>query len=181
QGYGFSHHDVHRVVRGCPHRRLDFSVEGNDRGPASEDRAPAPALYRCHTARLRADLAPEVARASTAAVPARGEHDGRSVIHRAGGARRAAASTTAAARSAGALHPSPIMASSRENASTWRRRSGVSPNSGSSAAASFSAVQLCWSNSGTTFSPSKRLVRIIEGSRFKIPRPTARYSIADTL
>src|SRR5262249_7924838 len=119
--------------------------------------------------------------ASTAAVPARGKDDGLSVIYRNPATRPAAASTTSAARIAGALDPTPMMASSRENASTWRRRSGVSPNSGSSAAASFSAVQLCWSNSGTTFSPSKRLVRIIEGSRFKILRPTARYSSAVTL
>ncbi len=109
------------------------------------------------------------------------DHHGRNDIYRAGAARRAAASTTSAARIAGTLDPTSIMASSRENASTWRRRSGVSPNSGSSAAASFSAVQLCWSSSGTTFSPSKRLVRMIEGSRFKIPRPTARYSSAVTL
>src|SRR5262249_39687549 len=78
--------DVHRVVLGCPHRWLDLSVEGNDRGPAPEDRAPAPALYRCHAARLRADLAPEVAgidyTSATAAVPLLGDDDGRSVIHR---------------------------------------------------------------------------------------------------
>src|SRR5262249_29663931 len=62
QGYGFPHDHVHSVVLGRPHRWLDLSVEGNDRGPAPEDRAPAPALYRCHAARLRADLAAEAAR-----------------------------------------------------------------------------------------------------------------------
>src|SRR5205807_6279970 len=50
----------HGVVRGCPHRRLDLAVEGDDRRPAPEDRPPAPALYRRHAARLRPDLAKEV-------------------------------------------------------------------------------------------------------------------------
>ena len=41
-----------------------------------------------------------------------------------------------------------------------------SPSSGSKAAASRSAVQSCCRNSGTTFSPSTRLARITEDSRF---------------
>ena len=38
----------------------------NDRGPAAEDRPPAPALYRLAAARLPADLAKEVTRAAPA-------------------------------------------------------------------------------------------------------------------
>ena len=61
QGDGLPDHHVHRAVRGRAHRRLDRPVEGNDRGSGSEDRPPAPALYRRGAARLSADLAPEVA------------------------------------------------------------------------------------------------------------------------
>src|SRR5262249_48492494 len=39
---------------------MDLSVERNDRGSAPEDRTTAPALYRRHAARLRADLAAQV-------------------------------------------------------------------------------------------------------------------------
>ena len=63
----------------------------------------------------------------------------------------------------GALEPTSMMASSRENASIWRRRSGVSPSSGTSARRAFRGAILL-KNSGTTFSPSTRLARIIDGS-----------------
>src|SRR5262249_56679775 len=105
------HHDVHRVVRGCPHRRLDFSVEGNDRGSAPEDRAPATALYRCDAARLRADLAPEVAARINRCRPPPGDHHGRHDIYPAGPAPRAAASTTPAAPRPGTPRPSSHIAS----------------------------------------------------------------------
>ena len=55
EGAGLPDHDVHRAVRARPHRRLDRAVEGDDRGPAAEDRPPAPALHRRAAARLRAD------------------------------------------------------------------------------------------------------------------------------
>ena len=60
QGDGLPHHDVHRAVCGRAHGRLDRTMERNDRGSAPEDRAPASALYRRHSARLRADFAAEV-------------------------------------------------------------------------------------------------------------------------
>src|SRR5207244_10285310 len=59
QGDGLPDHDVHGAVRARPHGRLDRAVEGDDRGPAPEDRAPPPALYRRDAARLSADLAAE--------------------------------------------------------------------------------------------------------------------------
>src|SRR5262245_42546335 len=93
--------------------------------------------------------------------------------YRGAATRLAASSTISAARSAGALEPISMILSSLENASSCCRRWGVSSNNGNNAAASRSAVQLYWSSSGTTFSPSKRLVKMIEGSRFRIPRPTA--------
>ena len=43
------------------HRRLDRAVEGNDRGPAPENRPAAPALYRLAAPRVPADLEKEVA------------------------------------------------------------------------------------------------------------------------
>ncbi len=46
EGDGLPDHDVHRAVRGGPHRRLDRPVEGDDRGSAAEDRPAAPALHR---------------------------------------------------------------------------------------------------------------------------------------
>ena len=52
---GFPTDDVHRAVRAGPHRRLDQPVEGDVRGPAAQDRPPAPALHRPAAARLRAD------------------------------------------------------------------------------------------------------------------------------
>ena len=55
EGARLPDHHVHRAVRRRPHGRLDRAVEGNDRGPAPEDRASAPALHRRHAARLRAD------------------------------------------------------------------------------------------------------------------------------
>src|SRR4029450_11345570 len=60
QGDGLPDHDVHRVVRCGAYGRLDFAVEGNDRGSAPEDRPSAPALHRRHPTRLRTDLAQEV-------------------------------------------------------------------------------------------------------------------------
>ena len=60
-GDGLPHHHVHGAVRAGAHRRLDRAVERNDRGPAPEDRPPAPALHRCPAPRLSADLAAEVA------------------------------------------------------------------------------------------------------------------------
>ena len=48
RGDGLPDHDVHRAVRGRAHGRLDRAVEGDDRGPAAEDRPPAPALHRRH-------------------------------------------------------------------------------------------------------------------------------------
>ena len=68
-----------------------------------------------------------------------------------------------AARSLGAAVAVSMMASRRAKASTCRRRSGVSPSSGTSAAARFSAVTSRCRNSGTTFSPSTRLARITLG------------------
>src|SRR6202049_1977076 len=59
QGDGLPDHHVHGAVRARPHGRLDRAVEGDDRGPAPEDRSPAPALYRRDAARLPADLAAE--------------------------------------------------------------------------------------------------------------------------
>ena len=55
--HGLSDHHVHRAVRGRAHGRLDRAVEGDDRGPAPEARAPPPALYRRAAARISADLA----------------------------------------------------------------------------------------------------------------------------
>ena len=46
EGDGLPDLDVHRAVRGRPHRRLDQPVERDDRGPAAEDRPSAPALHR---------------------------------------------------------------------------------------------------------------------------------------
>jgi len=48
--------------------------------------------------------------------------------------------------------------------SIWRRRSGVSARSGSSAATSLSDVHSSCSSSGTTFSPSTRFAKITLGS-----------------
>ena len=78
---GFPTTHVHGAVRGRPHGRLDLPVEGNDRGPAPEDRPPAPALYRRHAARLRADLAAQVGAPLVAPEPASstGDHKGRHV------------------------------------------------------------------------------------------------------
>ncbi len=53
EGDGLPDLDVHRAVRGRPHRRLDQPVERDDRGSAAEDRPSAPALYRRHPPRLR--------------------------------------------------------------------------------------------------------------------------------
>ena len=65
-----------------------------------------------------------------------------------------------AARAAGVREPISMMASSVAKASTWRRRSGVSPSSGASASASRSGVHSSCTSSGTTFSPSTRLARM---------------------
>ena len=46
EGAGLSHQHVHRAVRAGAHRGLDRAVEGDARGPAPEDRPPAPDLYR---------------------------------------------------------------------------------------------------------------------------------------
>ena len=53
EGDGFPDLDVHRAVRGRPHRRLDQPVERDDRGSAAEDRPSAPALHRRRPPRLR--------------------------------------------------------------------------------------------------------------------------------
>ena len=53
EGDGLPDLDVHRAVRGRPHRRLDQPVERDDRGSAAEDRPSAPALYRRRPPRLR--------------------------------------------------------------------------------------------------------------------------------
>ena len=55
RGDGLPELHVHRALRRRPHRRLDRAVEGDDRGSAPEDRAPAPALHRRGQARLRRD------------------------------------------------------------------------------------------------------------------------------
>ena len=60
EGDGLPDHDVHRAVRGRPHRRLDRAVEGDDRGSDAEDRPPAPALHRRAAARLHTDFAQKI-------------------------------------------------------------------------------------------------------------------------
>ena len=60
EGDGLPDLDVHRAVRGRPHRRLDQPVERDDRGPAPEDRPSAPALHRRRPPRLRRDGQAEV-------------------------------------------------------------------------------------------------------------------------
>ena len=122
-------------------------------------------LYTGATAaRLRADLAAEVISARRRGAgpfhkQARSPHErqrnpghrscrvtqpgGLRRLHQEGIACRASAMTISAARSAGALEPTSMIASRRENASIWRCRAGVSPNNGRRAAARFSAVQFC--------------------------------------
>src|SRR6266851_148814 len=156
-------------------------MEGDDRGPAPEDRPPAPALYRRHAARLHPDLAPEVGAPLVGArdgATNRGDRKGRPYL-----AIRPVAtpSTMSAARAAGTRDPISMIASRRANASTCRRRSGPSTRSGSSASASRALVQSRWRNSGTTFSPSTRLAKITEESRFAIARPSTRYSSGEIL
>jgi citrate synthase len=60
QSDGLPNHDVHRIVRGGTHGRLDRAVEGNDRRPEAEDRPPAPAVHGRYAAGLQPDLAPEI-------------------------------------------------------------------------------------------------------------------------
>ena len=142
-------------------------------------------------ARLRADLAAEVSGAARTrrCVIRAPQADDRAcdsglALTRArndnGAGRAATSSTISAARAAGALVPISMIASRRAKASIWRRRSGVSPNSGTSAFARLSGVQSSCRNSGTTFSPSTRLARMTDGSRFLIGRPISASS-ADTL
>ena len=59
-GHGLPHHHVHGAVCARAHGRLDRAVEGNDRGPAPENRPAAPALYRLAAPRLSADLTAEL-------------------------------------------------------------------------------------------------------------------------
>ncbi|MHC2717645.1 hexameric citrate synthase I [Bradyrhizobium diazoefficiens] len=60
EGDGLPGLDVHRAVRGRPHRRLDQPVERDDRGSAAEDWSSAPALHRRHPPRLRGDQGSQV-------------------------------------------------------------------------------------------------------------------------
>ncbi len=64
-----------------------------------------------------------------------------------------APSTMSAASSLGARSPVDMMASSRSNAASWRRRAGVSVRTSCSAGANFSGTQSSCRNSGTTLSP----------------------------
>ncbi len=77
EGDGFPDLDVHRAVRGRPHRRLDQPVERDDRGSAAEDRPAAPALYRRDAPRLRRYRQAQVIRGRTGIQPSpssRGAH-----------------------------------------------------------------------------------------------------------
>ena len=196
QGDGFSHHDVHRSVRGCPHRRLDFAVEGNDRGSAAKDRASTPALRGCHAARLRADLAP--GRQSLASslfrlksspplsprkraprpLAARSRFRGSNrSFHRAPGLGEHDVGGPQGRRARSHLHDG-IEPSERLDLAPALRR--VAEQRQKRRGEIFRGAILL-KQLGTTFSPSRRLVRMIDGIRFRIPRPTAMYSIADTL
>ena len=67
-----------------------------------------------------------------------------------------------AARTLGGWSPVDMIASIPAKASTWRRRKGESPSTSRRAGDSFSGVQSCCRNSGTTFSPTTRLARMTE-------------------
>src|SRR5581483_9521680 len=60
EGAGFPDLDVHRPLRAGPHRGLDRPVEGDAGRPASEDRPPAPDLYRPDRTGLCADGEAEI-------------------------------------------------------------------------------------------------------------------------
>src|ERR1700733_5508140 len=55
-----------------------------------------------------------------------------------------------------------MMLSMPAKASTWRRRNGESSSTSRSGGASFSGVQSCCRNSGTTFSPTTRLAKMTD-------------------
>ena len=67
-----------------------------------------------------------------------------------------------AARTLGGWLPVDMMPSIFANASSWRRRIGVSRAPRAAPATSFSGVQSCWRYSGTTFSPTTRFARMTE-------------------
>ena len=116
-----------------------------------------------HQARLRPDLAAEVATGAYCAPISF----------------RRLSNATLAARSLGCCSPIAIAPSRRANASSWRLRAGPSSRRGSNAATSFAGVQFSWWNSGTTFSCRMRLGRMVEADL--ITRRAMGASSAETL
>ena len=62
EGDGVPNHHVHRSLRPRPHRRLDQPVEGDVRGPPTQDRPAATALHRAAAAGLCAGGEPGLGR-----------------------------------------------------------------------------------------------------------------------